>query len=466
VSRARILVVDDKDTMRALLARVLDRHDVATAADATRALALLETEEFDVVLTDIKMPGLDGHGLLAEIRRSRPRVPVILMTAFGTVQDAVAAMKLGALDYLVKPFEPDEAVLAVERAIEWRRLHEQTRQLRELLDRTQGFSQFVGASEPMQRMYTLLDKAAGSGVNVLLMGESGTGKELAARTIHRRSARADAPFVAVNCGALPESLAESELFGHVRGAFTGAISDKAGLFEEAAGGTLFLDEIAALPQALQVKLNRVLEEREARRVGSTRTYSIDVRWIAAANVDLKAEVAAGRFREDLWFRLNVLQIRLPPLRERREDVPLLAAHFLAAASGDVARELAPEALRALLAHRWPGNVRELRNVIERAVAVADDDLVEFADLPPEITADAGDHFPAEHLTGLSYAEACELGKERTARQYLVAVLRHFRGNVTQASERAGVERESLHRLLRRYDIDPQLFRERKSVPGS
>jgi DNA-binding NtrC family response regulator len=461
VTRARILVVDDKDTMRTMFQRLLAAHDVAVAPDATRALALLESEEFDVVVSDIRMPGLDGHALLAELRRTRPDVPVILMTAFGSVQDAVSAMKLGALDYLAKPFEPEEAIVAVEKAIEWRALRRRAKTLSEELDRAQGFSAFVGESEPMRRVYTLLDKAAGSAVNVLLLGESGTGKELAARTIHRRSARANGPFVAVNCGALPEALAESELFGHVRGAFTGAIGDKAGLFEEASGGTLFLDEVSSLPLPLQVKLNRLLEEREGRRVGATQTYPVDVRLVAAANVDLKAEVAASRFREDLWFRLNVLQIRLPPLRERPEDIALLAAHFLRAAHG--AKELAPEAVRVLLAHPWPGNVRELRNAIERAVVVAEGDVIGVDDLPSDIAADAAVRLPSDHLASLTYHEACELGKERAARQYLVALLRLCRGNVTQASERAGVERESLHRLLRRHEIDPAAFRERKPV---
>lgn len=463
MSRARVLVVDDKDTMRSLFQRLLAAHDVAVAPDAARALALIDSEDFDAVVSDIRMPGLDGHALLAELRRSKPDVPVILMTAFGSVHDAVAAMKLGALDYLTKPFEPEEAVVAVEKAIEWRALRRRARDLRDQLDRAQGFGAFVGDSEPMRRIYTLLDKASSSAVNVLLLGESGTGKELAARTIHRRSARAEAPFVAVNCGALPEALVESELFGHTKGAFSGAIVDKPGLFEEAAGGTLFLDEIATLPVPLQVKLNRALEEREARRVGANRPYTIDVRLIAAANQDLKAEVAAGRFREDLWFRLNVLQIRMPPLRERPEDVPLLAAHFLGKVGGSERRELSPEALRSLLAHPWPGNVRELRNAIERAAVVAEGETIEPDDLPSELAGSAGERLPADHLARLRYHEACELGKDRAARQYLVALLRLCRGNVTLASDRAGVERESLHRLLRRYEIDPALYRERKST---
>lgn len=461
MTRPRVLVVDDKDTMLTLFQRLLVDCDVVVATDATRALALLESEPFDVVVSDVKMPGLDGLALLAEVKRAHADVPVILMTAYGTVQDAVAAMKEGALDYLVKPFEADEAILAVQKAVEWRRLRTQARDLREALDRAQGFGAFVGDSEPMRRVYQLLGKAAKSTVTVLLLGESGTGKELAARTIHRRSTRKERSFVAVNCGALPEALVESELFGHVKGSFTGAHTDKPGLFEEASGGTLFLDEIATLPLQLQVKLNRALEEREGRRVGATQSYPIDIRLIAAANVDLRAEVAAGRFRDDLFFRINVLPITLPPLRERREDIALLAAHF-AHELGGAGREFAPEALRSLLAYSWPGNVRELRNAVERSLVVAEGSKIDISDLPSEIASEAADRMPADHLAQMTYAQACDLGRDRTARLYLVAIMRRFKGNVTQAAEHAGIERESLHRLLRRFDIDSTPFRERRS----
>jgi DNA-binding NtrC family response regulator len=462
VRRERVLVVDDKDTMRSLFERLLAGRDVATAGDATRALALLGSEPFDVVISDVKMPGLDGIALLAEVTRDHPDVPVILMTAFGSVHDAVAAMKQGAFDYLVKPFEADEAIVAIDKALEWRKLRVRARDLEARLDLASGFSAFVGESETMRRVYGLLDKAAQAPVSVLLLGESGTGKELAARTIHRRSPRAAAPFVAVHCGALPEALAESELFGHVRGAFTGAHVDKPGLFEEAEGGTLFLDEIASLAPLLQVKLNRALEEREARRVGANHGYAIDVRVIAAANVDLRGEVAAGRFREDLFFRLDVLRITMPPLRDRREDVPLLAAHFARRFREGEPIEFAPDALAVLMSHSWPGNVRELRNAVERALVVAEGPRIEVSDLPGEIASEAADRVPADHLARLSYQDACELGRNRVARQYLIAILREFHGNVTQAAERAGVERESLHRLLRRHGIDPAGFRGNRS----
>lgn len=456
----RILVVDDKDTMRSLFQRILKEHDVVTADNGAKALALLGTEQpFDVIVSDIRMPKLDGLSLLKEVKRVHPDVEVILMTAFAEVGDAVDAMKAGASDYLVKPFDPDEAVLVVEKALEVQRLRSRARRLQQELELAHGFGPFVGTSVPMQRVYALVDKAAASEVNIIILGESGTGKELVARSIHDRGQRRQKPFVPVNCGALPLELAESELFGHVKGAFTGAISNKPGLVEEAGGGTLFLDEINSFPQALQVKLNRMIEEREARRVGANKAYRIDARIIAATNVDLPGEVTEGRFREDLYFRLNVLMIRLPPLRERREDIPVLAIHFfnqIDAAHG--LQGFAPGALKALLAYPWPGNVRELRNAVESAVIIAEGDQINSEDLPAHIPAASLEQVPEEYLSTLTYQEACDLARERMLHQYLRALMTTFHGNVTSAAERAGVERETLHRLLRKYSVTPSTFR--------
>jgi DNA-binding NtrC family response regulator len=455
----RILVVDDKETMLSLFQRLLSDHQVRTAGDGTKALALIDEEEpFDLIISDIRMPGLDGLSLLKEVKHVHPETEVILMTAYAEVGDAVEAMKAGASDYLVKPFDPDEAIIVVDKALEVRRLRRQAKHLREALDEAQGFGPFIGESKVMRKIYTLLDKAAASDANVLILGESGTGKELAAHTIHRNSPRQDGPFVTVNCGAVPVELAESELFGHVKGSFTGSVRDKPGLFEEAGGGSLFLDEVNALPQAIQVKLNRAIEEHEARRVGANKPYKVDVRLMAAANVDLKAEVDAGRFREDLYFRLHVLAIRLPALRERKGDIPLLIAHFLNTLGGNQIRELTPEAIKALVAYTWPGNVRELRNAVESALALAEGDKIDASDLPFHISEASAGMIPSEHLTKLSYQEACDLGRDRVARRYLTALMKAFGGNVTVAAERAGVKRETLHRLLRRHEIDPAAFR--------
>ncbi len=459
MSEYRILVVDDKETMLSLFERILSDHQVRTASDGAKALALIDEDEpFDLIISDIRMPGLDGLSLLKEVKQIHPETEVILMTAYAEVGDAVEAMKAGASDYLVKPFDPDEAIIVVDRALEVRRLGRQAKHLWESLDKARGFGPFIGESEAMRKIYTLLDKAAVSDANVLLLGESGTGKELAARTIHRNSPRQDGPFVPVNCGAVPVELAESELFGHVKGSFTGSVRDKPGLFEDAGGGTLFLDEVNALPQAMQVKLNRVIEEHEARRVGANTPYKVDVRLMAAANVDLKAEVDAGRFRADLYFRLHVLAIRLPALRERKDDIPLLIAHFLDTLGANRIKELTPEAIKALMAYSWPGNVRELRNAVESALAFVEGDEIAASDLPLHISEASAGMIPAGHLTRLSYQEACDLGRDRMARRYLTALMKTSGGNVTVAAERAGVKRETLHRLLRRHDIDPSAFR--------
>jgi DNA-binding NtrC family response regulator len=327
--RARVLVVDDKENMLGLFSRILgEEYELTTAADGGRALSLVATQEFDVVVTDIKMPGADGFEVLAAVKSRSPDTEVVMMTGYASVQDAVEAMKRGAYDYLQKPFDPDAAALVVSRALERRRLKLQAQSLRRELEGVYSFHNIIGKSPQMREVFDLLEQAAGLDITVLLGGETGTGKELAARAVHYHSARKEKRFVPVNCGALPPDLVESELFGHARGSFTGATGDKAGLFAEADGGTIFLDEIGELPLPVQVKLNRVLQEKEIRRVGDNRAAKVDVRVIAATHRDLREETRTGRFREDLFYRLHVFPVRLPPLRERKEDIPLLAAHFL------------------------------------------------------------------------------------------------------------------------------------------
>ncbi len=460
----RVLVADDKENMRKLLARILaDGYAVEEAEDGPRALSLVATRPFDVVVTDIRMPGADGFELLAAVKARSPDTEVVMMTGYATVADAVRAMKLGAFDYLEKPFDPDAALGVVARAAERKRQSDAVRAAAGP-GSAEAFHNLIGKSPRMREAFTLLEKAAGLDITVLLLGETGTGKELAARAIHYHSARRERRFVPVNCGALPAELVESELFGHARGAFTGAAAAKPGLFEEAAGGTLFLDEVGELPLPAQVKLNRALQEKEIRRVGDNQAVPVDVRVIAATHRDLREEIRAGRFREDLFYRLHVFPVTLPPLRDRMEDVPLLAAHFLTKHARALRRELAgfePEALQRLAAYPWPGNVRELENAVERAVAVSTDDRVRMADLPAEVLGGGGAASPPldpAALAQLPYREAVEKARDRTSREYLVALLAEFGGNVTRAAERAGLERESLHRLLRKHGIKSDDFK--------
>ena len=461
--KARVLVCDDKENFTKLFRRILpeDRFDVTTAEDGTRALGLVSAGDFDVIVSDIRMPGADGLAVLREAKAKDRDVEVVLMTAFATVPAAVDAIRQGAYDYIAKPFEPDEALFVVERALERRTLRRQARDLKKALDGANRIEDLVARSPAMAPAVALIRRAASSEVTVLITGESGTGKEVAARAIHASGDRRTARFVAVNCGAIPETLIESELFGHVKGSFTGASSDRRGLFEDASGGTLFLDEIADLPLAMQVKLNRALQERRVRAVGGTDERSVDVRVIAATNVDLKARIATGQFREDLFYRLDVLQIVLPPLRERAEDIPPLVAFFLerhAVRHGTSPRGFTEEALNALVRYSWPGNVRELENAIERAIAVSDAPRIELEALPEAVTASVRPRLSRATETHLTYREIVDLAQERVSREYLIALMTEFGGTVTEAAKRAGMERESLHRLLKRYGVRSEEFK--------
>jgi two-component system response regulator AtoC len=384
----RILVVDDDEALRESLALLLaaEGYEVVTAGDANGALARLE-EPVDVVLCDVRMPGRDGLELLPELIRRLPGAPVLLMSAYGSGDLAVEALKRGAFDYLAKPFQPSEVLLAIKKARERERLRRANALLRRDVSRAVGDRPIVAASPPMIDLLEILERAAEYKATVLLTGESGTGKEVLARAIHAQSGRRGQAFVAVNCAAIPEALLESELFGHARGAFTGADRARRGLFVEADGGTLFLDEIGELPPPLQAKLLRVLQEEEVMPIGESKPRSIDVRVIAATSRDLEREVASGRFREDLFYRLDVFRVRVPPLRERREDVPLLVDHFIARfreTLGKAVRTITDDALDRLVDHAWPGNVRELENVVERAMILADSDRITLADLPEAI----------------------------------------------------------------------------------
>jgi len=381
-----ILIAEDERSMREFLEILLrrQRHEVTAVADGKAAREAIASREFDLVLTDLKMPGVSGLEVLRETKQLYPHTEVILVTAFATAETAISAMKQGAYDYLTKPFKVDEILITVERALEKRALVRDNYTLREELKGRQGLDRLVGRSAVMQDLFGLMRRVASTRTSVLITGESGTGKELVALALHALSDRADRPFVPVNCGAIPDSLIESELFGHVRGAFTGAAVDKSGLFAAADGGTLLLDEIAELSQPMQVKLLRTLQERTVKPVGAVAEQQVDVRILAATNRNLEAEVNAGRFRSDLYYRLNVIQLRIPSLRDREEDIPLLAEHFLrkfAAQNGRAVRSITPEAMSWLRAYRYPGNVRELENIVERAVTLATGDALDLESLP-------------------------------------------------------------------------------------
>jgi DNA-binding NtrC family response regulator len=441
---ARIWVIDDDAASRELLARVLARPGrvIAPLSDGREALERLRAEGApDLVVSDIRMGEVGGLEVTEAFRREAPDTPVILVTAFGNVDGAVEAIRRGAFDYVSKPYDVDAVQLTAERALERRRLAAENRALRRELREKYRLENAVGRSEGMLQVFKTAARVAASDATVLLLGESGTGKELVARAIHAASPRAAAPFVPVDCGAIAEGVLESELFGHVRGAFTGATAARRGLFEEAGGGTLFLDELGDVGPGLQARLLRALQEGTIRRVGANEPIPVDVRIVAATNKDLELAVKAGRFREDLYYRLNVVTIRLPPLRERREDVPLLAEHFAAKHGGREAA-ISAEARELLQRHDWPGNVRELENVIARALALNPSGVIAPADLPEPLRG-AGPP-PAR---GLALLPGYRPPLDELSRRYAALVLAEHGGNKTRAAEALGIDRKTLHRLL-------------------
>jgi len=449
----RILVVDDDDALRESLELFLasEGFDVAAAADGTLALAQIERAPFDVVLCDLRMPGIDGFELLPQLLRIAPGLTVILMSAYGTRDLAIEALKRGAYDYLAKPFPPSEALLAIRKAQEREKLRRANDLLLRDLERAVGERPIVAASANMIAVLELIERAAEFKTTVLLTGESGTGKEVLARALHAQSTRRSQAFVAVNCGAIPEALLESELFGHAKGAFTGADRARRGLFLEADGGTIFLDEIGELPLPLQVKLLRVLQEEEVRPVGESKSRAVDARVIAATARDLSREVAEGRFREDLYYRLDVVRVTVPPLRERREDIPLLVDHFLAsfrASLGKNVRSVADDALAKLVAYAWPGNVRELENVIERAMILADDERISLRELPENVRGDAAAISPQARAGDYSLAAA----RRRFETDWIREALEAAKGNRTHAARLLGISHRALLYKLKEYGL--------------
>jgi DNA-binding NtrC family response regulator len=446
-----ILVVDDRPELSDVLARTLRRrgHHVETQNSAEAALKHARDHMPDVVLTDLRMPGISGLELLREFREMPNGPTVIMMTAYGSVETAVEAMQLGAFHYVMKPFNLDEVCIVIEKALERRRIDREVEHLREEVGHRYDFENIIARSASMLEVFNLVRRVAPTNSTVLITGSSGTGKELIARAVHTRSLRRRKPFVSINCTALPDSLLESELFGHVKGAFTGAIAGRRGLFEEGNGGTIFLDEIGEISPSLQQRLLRVLQERTFFRVGDSRERAVDVRVLAATNRDLLGEVNAGRFREDLYYRLNVVNIHIPPLRERIEDVPLLVDHFLrlaCEANGIPLKKSTPEVLKILSEHSWPGNVRELQNTIERAAVLSSGEKLTPRDLPAEIG-----HSSDEALLGWAKGEQVTLAE--LERRHILATLEAVGGSRLETAQRLGIDRKTLWRRLREYGLD-------------
>ncbi len=449
--KPRILVVDDEESHRMMLRAVLEEsgYSIAEAADGPETIRAVEQEPFDLILLDIRMTTMDGIETLTEIRKISPFVPVLMMTAYASVKTAVEALKAGAFEYLIKPLDIEELRILVEKALEHYHLQEENLALKERLGNRFDFSKIIGKSPKMKEVFELLAQVAPTDATVLVLGESGTGKELVANAIHHNSARANQPFVKVACAALPEPLLESELFGHEKGAFTGAIARREGRFRMAHRGTIFLDEVGEMSPATQSKLLRVLQEKEFESVGSSHTMKVDVRVIAATNKDLEKEVREGRFREDLFYRLNVVPVFLPPLRERKEDIPALAAHFFSLyreKNKKELREVSGKAMDLLLRYEWPGNIRELENCIERSVIMARGEIIAPADLPPQIQAlssqkeDSSIRLPL----GLSLQEV-----EKTL---ILKTLEDTGGNRSRAAEILGINRRTLQNKLKEYGI--------------
>ncbi|MBI5835700.1 MAG: sigma-54-dependent Fis family transcriptional regulator [Candidatus Eisenbacteria bacterium] len=457
-SRASLLVVDDDPVTLDLMREVLagEGYEVSTARAGREALELCASRPFELVLTDVQMPGMSGLELLRAVRATAPETVFIVMTAFGNIDTAMEVVREGGYDYLSKPFKMEAVRLAVRRALEQQRLRRENTILRSELADKFRLDQLIGRSQPMQELYLTIARAAASRSTVLLQGESGTGKEMAARAIHFNGPRAGAKFVTVNCGAIPEPLMESELFGHVRGAFTGAVAGRSGLFEEADGGTLFLDEVGELSLGVQAKLLRVLQEHEVKRVGGNETIRVDVRVIAATNRDLARETREGRFREDLFYRLSVVTLTMPPLRDRREDIPQLCQHFLEkcrrSGSGQAVEGISRVTMERLVDHAWPGNVRELEDVIERAVARTGNRYLSLDDLPRHI-ASLGEAPPSEATPVES------LTLREVQRRHIQRVLAAHGGNKTQAAQALGISRRTLIRVAQRFGLEGSLVDE-------
>ena len=463
-----ILIVDDEKSLLDLLTVVFTKegYAVRTALSAAAGFEVLGKEAVDLVVTDIKMPGADGMDILRYARENLPDVPVILITAYGSIAQAVEALKAGALDYVVKPFDVEELKIIAGRGLASRRLKQENILLKRDLKERYGFEQMIGKSRPMQEIYILIEKVASTDSTVLITGESGTGKEMAARAVHQQGARRDHAFVSINCAALPENLLESELFGHVRGSFTGAVSDKKGMFELAQRGTLFLDEVGEMSPWTQVKLLRALQERKVRRVGGADEIPVDVRIIAATNQDLKKRIEEGKFREELYYRLNVISVDMPPLRKRTEDIPILIAHFLQKycdKMGKKPKRFTPEVVGLLEGYPWPGNIRELENVIERIVAIEDRETVTASCLPQEIVSPQRKKLDTQELFAPGFSLTRHL--DDISKKYIQEALAVTGGSLQKAAPLLGLSYRTIRYLIGKYDLNQVRKAEKRNGNG-
>jgi DNA-binding NtrC family response regulator len=452
----KILIVDDEKSMCQYLSIMLKKegYQVKTANSGKKAVSEVSEGNYDVVITDIKMEGMDGIGVLTEVKKIDPTLPVIIMTAYASQKTAIAALNKGAFYYLIKRAKNEEIKMVIRNALDMHRVKNENAFLKKQLKKKDDFKEIIGKSDEIQQVFGLVDKVADTDSTILICGESGTGKELIAKAIHYRSGRCDQPFVSINCGALPESLLESELFGHVKGSFTGAIKDKDGLFKVACGGTFFLDEVGETSPAIQVKLLRVLQEREIIPVGGTTPIKVDVRLIAATNADLELAVKENRFRADLYYRLNVIPINIPPLRDRRDDIELLADHFLKGASEASGRlkSITKDAMELLKCYDWPGNVRELENIIERAVILEEGDEITPVTLPDKIRNHS-------HQRRQIIMEKTQMTLEELEKEYLISVLEATGWQKKKASSILGINASTLYRKIQRYKLSPEKMKQ-------
>lgn len=448
-NREKILVIDDEPGMREMFRRLLKDYTLFLAKDGEEGIEATKRENPDIIISDLKMPKMDGIEVLRNIKEYNSAIPFILITAYATIETAVEAIKIGAYDYITKPFDPDVIEITIKNALQHKRLLDENRYLREKLKSLQERENIIGESKVMKEVFSMIDKVAPTDATVLIQGESGTGKELIAQAIHKNSLRTDKTFLSINCSAFPETLLESELFGYEKGAFTGAVGSKEGLFEAANRGTLFLDEIGEMPPSLQVKLLRVLQDGQILRVGGRKPFTVDVRIISATNKNLKKEVETGNFREDLFYRINIFTINLPPLRERKEDIPLLIYYFLLKYNKKFSKSvetISPALMRFLLNYHWPGNVRELENLMERAVLMSDGKQIDIPTLPDELRDNSKVEIPSYGT--LTFREA----KERFEKEYILSLLKKHDGRVSRAAMEAGMPRPNFYEKLKKYNI--------------
>ena len=462
MDKEKILIIDDERDMLRGCQKFLETagYAVVVAESGEAGLALFETENPGLVIVDLKMPGMDGMAVLESIMARDQEAVVIVFTGYGTIESAVKAIRAGAFDFVQKPFETDEFLIVIERALKLRRVRMENRALKQMLDTRFRFENIIGNSEAISQVFDLIRKISNTPANVLITGESGTGKELVARCIHANSKRSHKPFVPLNCGGLPENLVESELFGHAEGAFTDAKQNRAGLIEHAKGGTFFLDEIGELPMHLQVKFLRVLEDHKIRRLGSNEEIEIDIRLISATNQNIEALIKKGKFREDLFYRLNTFEIHLPPLRDRQGDIQLLVHHFLnyfAEISEKAIQGISTEAMDVLCEYTWPGNVRELMHVMERAVVLSDADTIQLEDLPENLITQTEDIIGSAQ-TDLPFQDAKDAVIENFERAFIDRLLKAHNGNVSRAARQNGMNRHRLQRLISKYAIDISTYR--------